>query len=70
MLRGVVDWSRLRKAIAGASISGTALAAHAAREAVKIEHVGGLIHLARDVGRLEAKAGTQAALDALKVAES
>ncbi len=52
MLRGVVDWGRLKQAIAGASISAPALAIHGAREAVKIERAGGLIHLARDVGRV------------------
>jgi hypothetical protein len=37
---------------------------------VKIERAGGLMHLARDVGRVQSKAGTRAALDGLKVAES
>jgi hypothetical protein len=70
MMRGVVDWGRLKKAIVGASISQPALAVHAAREAVKVERAGGLVHLVRDVGRVEAKAGTRAALDGLAVAES
>ena len=69
-LRQVVDWGRLKQAIVGASISEPQLAIRAAREAVKIERAGGLIHLARDVGRVQAKAGTQAALDGLKVAET
>jgi hypothetical protein len=69
-LRGVVDWGRLKQAIVGASISEPALAIHAAREAVKIERAGGLMHLVRDVGRVQSKAGTQAALDSLKIAES
>ena len=68
-LRGVVDWGRLKQAIAGASITEPALAIRAAREAVKVERAGGLLHLARDVGRVQAKAGTQAALDGLKIAE-
>lgn len=68
-LRGVVDWGRLKQAIAGASIIEPALAIRAAREAVKVERAGGLLHLARDVGRVQAKAGTQAALDGLKIAE-
>lgn len=70
MLRGVVDWGQLKKAIAGVSIAEPALAIRAAREAVKVERAGGLVHLARDVGRVQAKAGTQAALDGLKIAES
>ena len=70
ILRQVVDWGQLKKAIAGVSISEPALAIRAVREAVKVERAGGLIHLARDVGRVQAKAGTQAALDSLKIAEA
>jgi hypothetical protein len=68
-LRQVVDWGRLKTALAGASITQPALAIRAAREAVKVERAGGLLHLVRDVGRVQSKAGTQATLDALKVAE-
>jgi hypothetical protein len=70
MLRHVVDWAALKKAIAGVSIAEPALAIRAARDAVKVERAGRLVDLARDVGKVEAKAGTQAALDGLKVAES
>ena len=70
MLRHVVDWAALKKAIAGVSIAEPALAIRAAREAVKVERAGKLVDLARDVGKVEAKAGTQAALDGLKIAES
>ena len=45
------------------------LAVRAAREAVKIEDAGGIIELAENAGRVESKAGTQAALDTLAVAE-
>src|SRR5271169_5230865 len=45
------------------------LAVRAAREAVKVEKAGGLVDLVGDVGRIESKAGTQAALDSLKIAE-
>jgi len=69
-LRGVVDWSALKKAATSISVTEPALAIRAARDAVKVEKAGGLVHLARDVGRVQAKAGTQAALDALKVAET
>lgn len=69
-LRGVVDWGALKKAIGGASVTEPAVALRAAREAVKVEKAGGLVHLARDVGRVQAKAGTQAALDSLKIAET
>lgn len=70
MLRGIVDWGGLNKAIRLVSISQPALAIRAAREAVKVERAGTLVHLARDVGKVESKAGTRAALDALQVAES
>ncbi len=45
------------------------LAVRAAREAVKVEEAGGLLELAENTGRVEAKAGTQTALDGLAVAE-
>ncbi|MDP2411020.1 MAG: hypothetical protein Q8M26_12140 [Pseudolabrys sp.] len=70
MMRGVVDWGGLNKAIAGASIAQPQLAIRAARESVKVERAGGLMHLARDVGRVQSKAGTKAALDGLKIAGS
>ena len=65
MLHGVVDWGALRKV----SITQPALAVRTAREAVKVERAGGLLHLARDVARVEEKAGARAALDGLKIAE-
>jgi hypothetical protein len=70
MLRGVVDWGRIKTAVAGASITEPALAIRGIREAVKVERAGGLVHLARDVGRVQSKAGTQAALEGLKIAET
>jgi hypothetical protein len=70
LLRGVVDWGRLRRAIGGASVAEPALALRAAREAVKLERAEGLIDLARDVGRVQEKAGTRAALDGLQIAKS
>jgi len=45
------------------------LAVRAVREAVKVEEAGGLVELVGNVGRVESKAGTQAALDVLQVAE-
>jgi hypothetical protein len=68
--RQIVDWGQLKKAITGVSISEPALAIRAARDAVKVERAGRLIDLARDVGRVQAKAGTQAAFDGLKIAET
>ncbi len=70
MMRGVVDWPKFKSAVAGISIADPGLAIRAAREAVKVERAGGLVHLARDVGRVQSKAGTKAALDGLKIAET
>lgn len=70
MLRGVVDWAQFKKAIAGVSVAQPALAIRAARDAVKVRRARGLVDLAGDVGRVQAKAGTRAALDGLKIAES
>jgi hypothetical protein len=69
-LREVIDWTTLKRAIAGASLTEPALAVRAAREAVKVEKAGGLVQLVRNVGRVQSKAGTQAALDGLKIAEN
>lgn len=70
MLRGVVDGPALRRAVGSFSITEPQLAVRAARDAVKVERAGGLVDMARNVGRVQAKAGTQAALDGLKIAES
>ena len=45
-----------------------ALAVRVAREAVKVEGAGGLVGLAQNTGRIEVKAGSQAALDSLAIA--
>jgi hypothetical protein len=68
-LRDVVDTSAFRRALATVSISEPALAVRAVREVVKVEKAEELTRLVGDVGRIEAKAGTQAALDSIKVAE-
>jgi|307.fasta_scaffold31531_2 hypothetical protein len=46
-----------------------ALAVRVARDAVKVEGAGGLVGLAQNTGRIEAKAGSQAAVDSLAVAQ-
>jgi hypothetical protein len=47
-----------------------ALVTRVARDVVKVEDAGGLAELAGNVGRVESKAGTGAALDSLKAAET
>jgi hypothetical protein len=69
-MRHVIDWGELKRAITGVSISEPALAIRAVRDAVKVERAGRIVDLARDVGRVQAKAGTQAAFDGLKIAET
>jgi hypothetical protein len=66
-LRDALDWSALKRA--GAAITDPATAIREARTLVKAEKAGGLMRLANDVGTVQAKAGTQAALDGLKLAE-
>ncbi len=65
----VVDGAALKQAFTRAALVRPVIAVRAAREAVKIEKAGGLINLVRDVGTVQAKAGTRAALDGLKFAE-
>src|SRR5262245_3600731 len=68
-LREVIDWSALQRAITGARVTDPAIAVRAAREAVKVEKAQGFVRLVSDVGRVQAKAGTQAALDGLRLAQ-
>lgn len=67
-LREIVDWSALKRV--GATVTEPAAAIRAARQVVKTEKAGGLMKLASDVGTVQAKAGTQAALDGLKLAQN
>lgn len=69
-MRGAVDWSGLRKGLAGASLTEPAIAVRAMREAVKVEKADNLLRLARDVGKVQTRAGTKAALDGLKMANT
>jgi hypothetical protein len=68
-LREIADWGAVGHAIGGVTFTGPLVAVRAAREAVKVEKAQELVRLAGDVGRVQAKAGTQAALDGLKLAE-
>jgi hypothetical protein len=68
-VREVVDTAAMRRALADASITQPAVAVRAVRDAVKLERTEGLVNAARDVSRVQAKAGTRAALDSMKIAE-
>jgi hypothetical protein len=68
-MRQVVDAPALGRTLTMASLTRPAIAVRAARDAVKLEKADALFVAARDVGRLQAKAGTRAAFDGLKLAE-
>jgi hypothetical protein len=68
-LREVVDEAALKRAIGGVTLAEPVIAVRAAREAVKLEKTQDLARLVGDVGRVQTRAGTRAALDGLKVAE-
>ena len=69
-VREVVDWTALRRAVGEMSVADPAVAVRAARAAVKVERSDDLMRLVSDVGRVQSKAGTKAALDGLKLAET
>ena len=66
-LRDAIDWGALKRA--RAALLKPAAALRAAREAVKVDKADGLVRLVSDVGRVQRQAGTQAALDGLKLAQ-
>jgi ATP-dependent protease HslVU (ClpYQ) peptidase subunit len=67
--REVVDAPVLQKAMASSSVLRPGEAASAIKAAFRAEKAGGLVRLAKDVGRVTEKAGTRGALDTLKIAE-
>ncbi len=68
-VREAIDWTKLGGAMRAVSLTEPAVAVRAAREAVKVEKTQSLMRAIGDVGRVQGKAGTQAALDALKIAQ-
>jgi hypothetical protein len=68
-LRDIVDFPALGRVLGSASLTQPVMAVRAAREAVKVEKTRALTRLMGDVGRVQSKAGTQAALDGLRIAE-
>jgi len=67
--REVVDAPALEQAVASGSVFRPGQTASAIRAAFRAEKAGGLVRLAKDVGRITEKAGTRGALDSLKLAE-
>jgi hypothetical protein len=68
-LREAVDVAAVRRLYAGAAAGEPAVAMRAARHVVKAEKSDALVRLVADVGRIQAKAGTRAAFDGLKLAQ-
>jgi hypothetical protein len=67
--REVVDAPALQRAVADASVLRPGQTLTAVKAAVRTEKAGGLLRLAKDVGKIGEKAGARGAFDALKVAE-
>jgi hypothetical protein len=67
--REMVDAPALQQAIASSSALRPSESVSAIRAAFRAEKAGGLVRLAKDVGRVSEKAGTRGALDTLKIAD-
>ncbi len=65
----IVDASMLRQAVANGSLNRPGETISAVKAAFRAEKAGGLVRLAKDVGRVSEKAGTRGALDTLRIAE-
>lgn len=69
--REMVDMRQLQNAVAAGSLARPRQTAVAIRAAIRAqaEKVGGLVRLAKDVGRIGEKTGTRGALDMLRIAQ-
>jgi hypothetical protein len=67
--REVVDAPALQQAVVSGSVFRPGATATAIKAAFRAEKAGGLVRLAKDVGRITEKVGTRGALDSLKLAE-
>jgi ATP-dependent protease HslVU (ClpYQ) peptidase subunit len=67
--REVVDAPALEQAVASSSVLRPGDSVSAIKAAFKAEKAGGLVRLAKDVGRVTEKAGPRGAMDTLKIAE-
>jgi hypothetical protein len=67
--REMVDAPMLQNAVATASVTRPGETITAIKAAFRAEKAGGLVRLAKDVGRVGEKAGTKGALDTLRIAE-
>ncbi|HEX2215417.1 MAG TPA: hypothetical protein VHG27_01785 [Xanthobacteraceae bacterium] len=69
-LRAAIDTTALKSAFRPRALLQPVTAVRSARAAVKMEKAQGLVRVFGDAGRIHAKAGTRAALDSLRLAES
>lgn len=67
--REMVDMRQLQNAVAAGSLARPRQTAVAIRAAIRAEKAGGLVRLAKDVGRIGEKTGTRSALDMLRIAQ-
>jgi hypothetical protein len=67
--REMVDAPMLQQAVATGSLARPGQTVRAIKAAFHAEKAGGLVRLAKDVGRVGEKAGTRGALDTLRIAE-
>jgi len=67
--REMVDAPVLQQAVANASVLRPGETVSAIRAAFRAEKAGGLVRLAKDIGRVGERAGVRAAQDTLKIAE-
>lgn len=67
--REMIDLRKLQNAAAAGTLARPRQTAVALKAAVRAEKAGGLVRLAKDVGRIGEKTGTRGALDTLRIAE-
>jgi hypothetical protein len=67
--RDIVDTPALEEAVASGSVLRPRQTVSAISAAFRAEKAGGLVRLAKDVGRITEKTGTRGAMDSLKLAE-
>ncbi|MGZ5827019.1 MAG: hypothetical protein ACXWJW_00635, partial [Xanthobacteraceae bacterium] len=68
-VRESVDTAAFRNAVTSVSLRDPAVAFRAARDAVKVERTGELSRMIGDIGRVQARAGTAATLDGVRLAQ-
>lgn len=69
-VREVIDGPALREAIGGASLSQPAQTVRSVKAAFRSEKAGGLMRVAKNVGRIGDKAGARGAADVLRIAQN